>query len=154
MSCKDIKILDCTLRDGGYYNDWSFPSDVVCDYLTAMAAAKVNIVELGLRSLKNESFKGASAFTTDAYLNSLTIPESLSVAVMVNASELVSENTDLEEVLDALFPSNADSSPVDVVRIACHVHEFERALPATNWLKNKGYAVGFNLMQVADRSEG
>ena len=148
-----MNVLDCTLRDGGYYNDWSFPSNVVDDYLTAMAAANVDIVELGLRSLKNESFKGASAFTTDDYLNSLEIPESLLVAVMVNASELVGENTDLEAVLETLFPRDADSSPVDVVRIACHVHEFEKALPATNWLKEKGYAVGFNLMQVADRSE-
>ena len=148
-----MNVLDCTLRDGGYYNDWSFPSNVVDDYLTAMAAANVDIVELGLRSLKNESFKGASAFTTDDYLNSLEIPESLLVAVMVNASELVGENTDLEAVLETLFPRDADSSPVDVVRIACHVHEFEKALPATNWLKEKGYAVGLNLMQVADRSE-
>ena len=60
-------ILDCTLRDGGYYNNWNFPLDVTNKYLEAMAAAGVDIVELGLRSLINKSFKGASAYTTDSY---------------------------------------------------------------------------------------
>lgn len=51
-------IIDCTLRDGGYYNNWDFPQEVVNKYLQAMAAAGVDVVELGLRSLKNTSFKG------------------------------------------------------------------------------------------------
>ena len=68
-----MKILDCTLRDGGYYNGWNFPKPVVLDYLTAMAASKVDIVELGLRSLKNTGFKGASAYTTDSYIDSFTL---------------------------------------------------------------------------------
>lgn len=145
-------ILDCTLRDGGYYNSWNFPSEVVSDYLAAMAAAKVDIVELGLRSLKNSGFKGASAYTTDTYINSLEIPLSLKVAVMVNASELVAD-TPLDEVLSLLFPHAAETSPVDVVRIACHVHEFEAALPASTWLKERGFKVGFNLMQIAERTQ-
>ena len=145
-------ILDCTLRDGGYYNHWNFPSSVVRSYLNAMSAAGVDIVELGMRSLINSGFKGAAAFSTDEYLNLLDIPSTLKVAVMVNASELVAEKP-LAECLEALFPTVAHDSPVDVVRIACHVHEFERALSASNWLKARGYTVGFNLMQVADRSE-
>lgn len=147
-----LSILDCTLRDGGYYNQWNFPDSVVNDYLNAMASAKVDIVELGLRSLKNTGFKGASAYTTDEYINSLNVPESLDVAVMVNASELVGD-LPLPEVLSVLFPNDAKSSPVKVVRIACHVHEFKAALPSATWLKDNGFKVGFNLMQVADRSQ-
>ena len=30
-----MKILDCTLRDGGYYNNWDFSKDLVNDYLKA-----------------------------------------------------------------------------------------------------------------------
>lgn len=147
-----MKILDCTLRDGGYYNSWNFPLDVTNKYLDAMQAAGVDIVELGLRSLINKGFSGASAYTTDSFLNTLTIPANLKVAVMVNATELVG-NLPLETVLETLFPLDAQNSPVDVVRIACHVHEFVNALPACNWLKARGYIVGFNLMQVADRSQ-
>lgn len=145
-------ILDCTLRDGGYYNSWNFPPDIINKYLEAMQAAGVDIVELGLRSLINKDFKGASAYTTDSYLRTLTIPVSLKVAVMINATELIGEKP-LESVLTTLFPATAENSPVDVVRIACHVHEFVKALPACNWLKERGYIVGFNLMQVADRSQ-
>lgn len=146
-----ITLLDCTLRDGGYYNAWDFSPDLVADYLAAMCAAGVDIVELGQRFVANTGFKGPHAYTTDAYLRSLPIPAGLKVAVMVNGSDLLGEVA-LEATLGKLFPARATDSPVDVVRVACHVHEMERALPAAIWLKDRGYIVGFNLMQVADRS--
>lgn len=145
-------LLDCTLRDGGYYNSWDFSSELINDYLVAMQSAGVNIVELGLRSLQNKGFKGACAFTTDEFLHTLPLPEDLTIGVMVNASELVTEVSQ-DSVLAQLFPVPANESPVDLVRIACHVHEFEKALPAVTWLKKQGYKVGFNLMQIADCSE-
>lgn len=145
-------LLDCTLRDGGYYNAWDFSPELINDYLVAMQAAGVNIIELGFRSLNNKGFKGACAFTTDEFLRTLPLPNNLTIGVMVNASELVSE-VPQETVLVQLFPVSANESPVDLVRIACHVHEFEKALPAVTWLKAQGYKVGFNLMQVADCSE-
>jgi 4-hydroxy 2-oxovalerate aldolase len=36
-----LKILDCTLRDGGYYNNWDFDGEIVRDYLSALAEAKI-----------------------------------------------------------------------------------------------------------------
>lgn len=145
-------LLDCTLRDGGYYNNWDFSKSLINQYLESMKSAGVDIVELGLRSLINNKFKGACAYTTDSFINSLNIPDELKVCVMINGSELVGE-IPLEEALEALFPLNQEQSPVDVVRIACHVHEFTASLPAAKWLKEKGYMVGFNLMQIAERSE-
>lgn len=147
-----MKLLDCTLRDGGYYNAWNFDPELINEYLDAMDAAGVDVVELGLRSLKNSGFKGACAYTTDEYLRSLPIPSRLTVGVMVNASELVGLES-MENALETLFPAAASGSPVDLVRIACHVHEFEEALESVDWLKDKGYLVGFNLMQIADRSK-
>lgn len=147
-----MKFLDCTLRDGGYYNSWDFSSELINDYLVAMQAAGVDIVELGFRSVKNEGFKGACAYTTDDFLRSLSLPSGLTIGVMVNGSELTSDKPQ-KEVLEELFPVSASESPVDLVRIACHVHEFETALESVSWLKEKGYQVGFNLMQVANCSE-
>jgi 4-hydroxy 2-oxovalerate aldolase len=148
-----IKVLDCTLRDGGYYNNWNFPYELVTKYLEAMSAAGVDIVELGMRSLINKGFKGAVGYTADDYLASLSIPSNLKVAVMVNASEIVGE-TPLQDTLRLLFPLDAAFSAVNIVRIACHVHEFEEALPAAKWLKERGFIVGFNLMQISERTEG
>lgn len=146
------KLLDCTLRDGGYYNAWNFSNELIQQYLVAMQAAEVDIVELGLRSLENSGFKGACAYTTDSFLRSLDLPAGMTVAVMVNGSELVGK-TPLEEVLARLFPNDAEASPVSLVRVACHVHEFVKALKAVPWLKSRGYQVGFNLMQIADREQ-
>lgn len=144
--------LDCTLRDGGYYNAWDFSPELIHQYLEAMQAAGVDVVELGFRAIKNVGFLGPCAFTTDDFIRGLTIPSGLTVAVMVNGSEVTGE-VPLEESLERMFPNTAENSPVELVRFACHVHEFAKALPAVTWLKAKGYKVGFNLMQVADRSE-
>lgn len=147
-----MRFLDCTFRDGGYYNAWDFTHELIHQYLDAMQAACVDVVELGFRTLKNQGFQGSCAFTTDEFIRSLSIPTGLAVGVMVNGNELVGEIPQ-QEVLEQLFPNAAADSPVDLVRIACHVHEFEKALPAVTWLKERGYQVGFNLMQVADCSE-
>lgn len=144
--------LDCTLRDGGYYNDWDYAPELVSDYLQAMAALQVDFVEIGFRSLHNTGFKGGCAFSTDSFLNSLSIPAELhdKIGVMVNGNELADPETQVAN-LHKLFVSKS-KSPVTLVRIACHVHEFETCLPAATWLKQQGYLVGFNLMQIADRS--
>lgn len=152
MSDDGLTFLDCTLRDGGYYNDWDFEPALVERYLDAMSSAGVDIIEMGLRSLRQDGFRGAFAYTTDEFLSELPLPEGVKIGVMVNASELVGRD-DMPQRLLTLFPSASQDSPVDVVRIACHVHEFEEALEASHWLKEQGYRVGFNLMQVGDRSQ-
>ena len=148
-----IKLLDCTLRDGGYYNDWDFSPTLIADYLQAMQALDVDYVEIGFRSLNNQGFRGGCAFSTDSFLNSLPIPLALKdkIGVMVNAAELVNGSDGIESALQKIFFAKQDS-PVTLVRIACHVQEFEEALPAADWLKEQGYVVGFNLMQIADRN--
>lgn len=148
-----MKLLDCTLRDGGYYNSWDFPRDVIEDYLKAMQSAGVDFVELGLRSLVNKGFTGACAYTTDDFIRSFAIPDGLAVGVMINGVELLGEQFTLAQTLERLFPETAETSPVKLVRVACHVHEFAKALPASTWLKERGFIVGFNLMQVADRTQ-
>lgn len=147
-----VKLLDCSLRDGGYYNDWDFEPELVQDYLLAMDALRIDFVEIGFRSLKNDGFKGGCAFSTDAFLNSLSIPPGLvnKIGVMINGSEIANPETQTAN-LEKLFNSKTES-PVTLVRIACHVHEFIACLPAAIWLKQQGYLVGFNLMQVADRT--
>jgi 4-hydroxy 2-oxovalerate aldolase len=147
----NVKLLDCTLRDGGYYNSWDFDKSIIQDYLKAMDEISIDFVELGLRGFNKDGFKGACAYTTDNYINNLVIPKRLKIGVMVNASELIKYSDGIENALSKLF-APASESPVSLVRIACHVHEFEQVLPASCWLKNQGYIVGFNLMQIADRS--
>lgn len=144
--------LDCTLRDGGYYNSWDFSVELINQYLEAVHVADVDVVELGFRSLENRGFQGPCAFTTDDFVRSLSIPDRITLGVMVNGSELVG-SAPMDELLQSLFPNSAANSPIGLVRIACHIHEFESALPAAIWLKAQGFRVGFNLMQIADCSD-
>jgi 4-hydroxy 2-oxovalerate aldolase len=70
----NINLIDCTLRDGGYYNNWDFSRELIVEYLTAMEAVSVNYVELGFRSFDAVGFLGACAYTTDRFINNLPIP--------------------------------------------------------------------------------
>lgn len=153
MSMQELILIDCTFRDGGYYNSWDFSPAIIKDYLIAMEAAGVDYVELGFRSFKKDgSFKGACAYTTDAFLRSLNVPSSLKIGVMMNASELVTYPEGAVVAARKMF-SAAHESPVKLVRFACHLREFKDMLPACDELKAMGYSVGINLMQVADRTD-
>ena len=60
--------LDCTLRDGGYYNSLDFDHVLIQDYLVAMKAVGVDVVELGFRMTDQKGFKGVCAYTTDSFI--------------------------------------------------------------------------------------
>jgi 4-hydroxy 2-oxovalerate aldolase len=153
----NIKLLDCTLRDGGYYSNWNFSPELIKDYLEAMASIQADYVEIGFRFISNNDFKGGCAFSTDSYIISLDIPHALKnkIGVMVNGSDILSQGSsksDIYTVLETLFAPKKQS-PVSLVRIACHLHEFEYCLPAVIWLKDQGYKVGFSLMQIHNANE-
>ena len=48
-----IRLLDCTLRDGGYVNDWKFGFENIRDIVESLVQAGTDIVEVGfLRNLE------------------------------------------------------------------------------------------------------
>ena len=141
--------IDCTLRDGGYYNYWNFSDEFVRNYLLALSFAKINYVELGFRLLKNKGFKGAYAFCNDDFLNKLFIPDGINVAIMINADDLISDNQLNSEILEMLVPLDSKNSKVDLLRIACTFDDFEIIAPAFKILKKKGYKTAVNIMQIS-----
>ena len=92
MIRENLKLLDCTLRDGGYYNNWDFSLDLVKDYMKAISLSGVKYIELGCKSFSSKSFRGSNWYTTENYINSLTIPNNLKISVMVNASQIIMQN--------------------------------------------------------------
>ena len=145
---KKITILDCTLRDGGYYGNWDFDRSTVKRYLAAMSIAKVDIIEIGFRFLPQKKFLGPFAYSADEYLNSLSLPTNIEVAVMVNARELINYDGGIEKAIRILF-SEKKKSPVDIVRIATHSSDFEQCFAIAKMLQILGYRVFLNLMQVS-----
>jgi 4-hydroxy 2-oxovalerate aldolase len=55
MNKNTFEILDCTIRDGGYYTDWNFSDDFIEDYLNACAKSPISIIELGYISRANDT---------------------------------------------------------------------------------------------------
>ena len=68
MKKANLKILDCTLRDGGYYNDWRFSKDTVQHYIKAINESKIDILEIGFRFLKKNNL-GIFANSLDNNIN-------------------------------------------------------------------------------------
>ena len=154
MKKNKLKILDCTLRDGGYYNNWNFSIDLINRYLKVMSDIKVDYVEIGFRSLERKEFRGPCAYTTDQFLNNLKIPKTLKVGVMINGAELIKANTLKKNTLliSSLF-KKAKFSKVKLVRIASHYSELSKVMPVASKIKSLGYKVAINLMQISDRTE-
>jgi len=151
MSDFDLKILDCTLRDGGYYNDWDFSKSLVDQYLITMNNSNIDVIEVGFRFLPKKSFLGPYAYTTDQFLQSLDLPEDLMIGVMINAKEILDYELGIKEAIIALFNREEDS-PVSLVRIAAHFSEYKNCHEIVTELNGLGYKVGFNLMQAGGRS--
>lgn len=147
-----IRILDCTFRDGGYYNSWDFSSELVAAYLDAIGRTGIELVELGFRSPPQDGFLGAHAYTTDDYLSGLKLPKGPTWGVMVNAKELLGFPGGPVAAVDSLFAPRA-KSPVGLVRVAAHFTEAALCRPITDRLKALGYEVGLNLMQAGGKPE-
>lgn len=63
---KNVKILDCTLRDGGRIINCAFPDADIKDISYRLAESKMDVIEIGfLRNPKTVEYKGNSTFFTD-----------------------------------------------------------------------------------------
>ena len=84
-----FNLLDCTLRDSGYYNNWDFSLSLIKFYIKEISKTNIKYIELGFRFLKKNYLMGLTAYTDDKLVNSLNIPKNLNLGVMINASELI-----------------------------------------------------------------
>ena len=148
----ELRVLDCSLRDGGYYNQWDFGPELRDAYLRCMGAISIDAVEVGFRSAVSKGFAGAHYFTTDEYLSRIPLPANAEIAVMTNASDFLADQAGPAACVERLFNTRAQS-PVGLVRVAAHYEQAAEVVPALRRLKDLGYQVALNLMQVSERSE-
>jgi 4-hydroxy 2-oxovalerate aldolase len=148
----NINQLDCTLRDGGYYNSWNFSDDLVQEYLNTMAKSKIKYVEIGFRFLNNNRYLGPNAFTKESYLNRFKIPKNIQLAVMVNGSDLNDNYLTVKNKINSFFIKKK-LSKINLIRIACHFNEIPKVLVNAKILKSLGYKVAFNIMQISEEKE-
>ena len=146
-----MKILDCTLRDGGYYTDWHFDKKLVENYLNAIDSSGIDVVEVGLRIPQKNKFFGPFAYSNDLFLETLNLPKNCEIAVMINARDYIKNDKSNTSLLNTQF-NLKENSPVDLVRIAAHYSEINALPSIVNDLSNKGYKVAINLMQTGSKT--
>ena len=145
---KNKILLDCTFRDGGYYNKWNFDLNLFSDYIECMSICKIDIVEIGFRFNAKKKYLGNFAYTTDSFLQKLDLPKNIKYAVMINAKEFYKSEGDINKIF-----SLKKKSIISIVRIAINFNEYRNSKKIINNLNNLGYDVGLNLMQAHDKNE-
>ena len=88
MNSKKIINLDCSFRDGGYYNNWSFKKSDIDFYLDHISKTKIRYIEIGFRFLNSRN-SGLTAYSTDQFLKNLKIKNNLKIGVMINATDFI-----------------------------------------------------------------
>lgn len=136
-----MKILDCTLRDGGYYTDWDFDSYTVDAYLQAMNILPVDYLEVGYRNNPSKEYLGKFGYSPISVLKYLRKKSTKKLVVMLNEKSTKPE--DLELLLDPIV------GLVDMIRIAIDPKNFDRAVVLAKAVKEMGFEVGFNCMYMS-----
>ena len=127
-----IHILDCTLRDGGYCNQWRFGQQNIKRIIRSLIESGIDIIECGFLSQSIIPDKDVSRFTNIRDIEAL-IPENQQdkqFVCMVNYGEY-----SLEDI-----PAYS-SGALQGIRVAFHKKDMLPALEFCRVLKQKGYKV-------------
>lgn len=141
----NIKILDCTLRDGGYYNDWNFNAKLVNEYISSINKSNIDIVEIGFRFLKKNN-NGTFANTKETTINNLDFRKNLDLALMINSSDLDFSKNYKKQLKKYFLKKN--NSKISIIRFATHLKDIKKIIPHIKYLKKIGYRIVVNLMQI------
>lgn len=132
-----VQVLDCTLRDGGYCNEWRFGFDNVKKIIDGLVEANVEIIECGFLTNRVEYNPEFTKFITIEKIAKV-IPENrqgkLFVAMM-NYGEYNIGDLPLH-----------DGSSIDGIRVAFHKKNLGEALSLCKEIKAKGYLVFIQAM--------
>ena len=132
-----IKILDCTLRDGGYINNWDFSSKEMYSILKALENSNIDIIECGYLNTQKGKSKNSTLFDS---LN--TIDLSLS-KIETNAKKVVMINLG-DYAVTLLKPKN--ETLIDGIRLAFHKKNLDIALREAKYIIELGYDLYFQPM--------
>ena len=139
----EIKVLDCTIRDGGLINEHQFEDKFVRAVYRAASLSGVDYVELGYQLSKKQYSPdkfGRSKFCDEDFLRAMTadIPGGAKIATMVDIGRVE---------LDEIKPKK--ESVVDLMRVACYVKDIDKAIAYVNHFHGKGYATTVNIMAIS-----
>jgi len=142
MFREKIRVLDCTIRDGGLINNHDFDDKFVRDTFSAVSASGVDYMEIGYKNsakLFPASEFGKWKFCSDDDINrtieGISNPTKISVMVDVGRVDMA----DVKPKKD---------SPVDMIRTATYVKDVDKAIKMANEFSSKGYETAVNIMAI------
>lgn len=127
-----IQVLDCTLRDGGYCNQWKFGYENIKKIVTGLMEANIDIVECGFLTDKVEydcdvtkfvSVEELSPFIQQKYEKTLFV-------AMINYGEYEAKDI-----------PNRNDNVIGGIRVAFHKKDMQGAVELCEKIKQKGYQV-------------
>lgn len=142
MKKKSIKILDCTLRDGGHVNNFAFGRRQIRTIIECLCLARIDIIELGF--LKNITYQpDKSLFSKVAQAEALLegLPEEQEYSLMIRPDWY-----DISQL-------EPRTGRIGKIRWAFHARDLELASHQARHARNLGYEILFNPVNVFSYSE-
>lgn len=136
-----MKLLDCTLRDGGYYTNWDFDDGVVETYIRNLNTLPIDYIELGYRNKTQSEYLGQFAYCPFSTLQHIRSLSDKKLAIMLNEKDYLPY--DLELLLEPI------KSVIDMVRLAVDPKNFDRAIILAKAVKAMDFEVAFNTMYMS-----
>ena len=143
MFREKIKVLDCTIRDGGLINNHAFDHKFVRAVYKALSEAGVDYMEIGYKNSKKlfpEKDFGAWKFCEDDDIKKVIggIESQTKISVMVDVGRV-----DIDDV------KPRKESPVAMIRVASYVKDIDKAIYLVNHFAQKGYETTVNIMAIS-----
>jgi len=139
----DVKVVDCTVRDGGLINRWQFDDDLVRAVFRAVEASGVDYLELGYRASEkmfSPQEYGPWRFTSDEHLRRIVgaAKPRVKLGAMVDIGRV-----EPEDILPAA------ESPLSFFRVATYLKEVTKAVELVNLIADRGYETFINIMAIS-----
>lgn len=139
----NIKLLDCTLRDGGYINNWDFGMFTIRDIIRKLAASRVDYVEVGfLRDCEYDRDK--SLFNNCAEIAPV-LPDKCGNTMFTAMA--------LHNKYDISKLEPYDGKTIDAIRVTFHDYDIEEGLTFIRKAMEKGYKVFCNPINIMGYSD-
>lgn len=145
MINNDLKLLDCTLRDGGYVNNWNWGFQKARSIIRFLSKAKIDFVEVGFLRNTDEYNENITVCNTIEELNRL-LPDEMNSEVIYSAMAMRS-NYDISK----LTPYSGKG--IELIRITAHDYDLEEGLRFAKRVKDLGYKLSINPINIMGYSD-
>ena len=141
---KQIKLLDCTLRDGGSVNNWNFGRDNIIHIMQSLNDAGIDVVEIGF--LQDGYSKSNDLSISD---NTKSFDEKL-INIVDRTFKAVAM-IDIGKFNIKKLPEKS-ATLIDGIRLMFKKHQIDLAIEYSNIIKDKGYSLSLNPVSVTTYS--